>query len=194
MEPQSGRGQRAVVTSEAPGQAAYLVETADVMEATATNLPLLRRRRRAASGGERQSATSLRRSAIVEANGKGSRKRGRRRRRRPCCLPSRDWDVCGGAWWRARGTNKRQRARAISPPQVQVRLGPRLGFSGLSSRHHRCCGHCWTPLGSGWVHIYVSFHVPCGAPSLSRLPFGSLVKLFFSLARGVIFLVSLPLL
>jgi hypothetical protein len=74
MEPQSGRGQRAVVTSEAPGQAAYLVETADVMEATATNLPLLRlrlRRRRAASGGERQSATSLRRSAIVEAHGKG---------------------------------------------------------------------------------------------------------------------------
>lgn len=88
MEPQSGRGQRAVVTSEAPGQAAYLVETAEVMEATATNLPLLRRRRRAASGGERQSATSWRRSAIPEANGKGSRKRRRR------YWLSRDWDAC----------------------------------------------------------------------------------------------------
>lgn len=59
------------MTSEAPGHATYLVETADVMEATATNLlPPLRQRRRAASGGERQSATSLRRSAILEANGK----------------------------------------------------------------------------------------------------------------------------
>jgi hypothetical protein len=44
----------------------------------------------------------LRRSAILETNGK-------RRRRRP----SRDGDVGGGAWWRARGTSKRQRARAI---------------------------------------------------------------------------------
>lgn len=65
--------------SEAPGQAAYLVETADVMDATATNLLLpLRRRQRAASGGERLSATSLRRSAILETNGKRSRKRRRR--------------------------------------------------------------------------------------------------------------------
>jgi len=38
----------------------------------------------------------------------------------------RDWDVGGGAWWRARGTNKRQRARAI----LHLRFGSvrALGF------------------------------------------------------------------
>ena len=117
------------MTSEAPGHATYLVETADVMEATATNLlpPLRQRRRPAASGGERQSATSLMRSAILEANGK--------RKPEPPPPPPLPLAVArlGCGWWCLVASERNEQtaeSACDSPPQVWF---GRLGFSGLAT-------------------------------------------------------------
>lgn len=185
---QSGRGERAMM-SEAPGQAAYLVETADVMDATATNLLLpLRRRQRAASGGERLSATSLRRSAILETNGKRSRKRRRRR-------PSRDGDVGGGAWWRARGTSKRQRARAI----LHLRFGsgawvlaasPPLQAAADTAGRHSAVGPCLCPFLRAPDRNYRTRPLVLTFRPVSALA-RQVVLFFGSWSPSVIFLVSL---
>lgn len=122
-ERKTGRRERAMI-SEAPGQAAYLVETVDAMEATATNLlllPLRQRRRWAVSGEERQSATSLRRSAILEGNGMGREAGSAAAAAAPAAAaawPSRDWDVRGGAWWWRASEQTNGRERGVVPRAI----------------------------------------------------------------------------